>query len=120
MYSSVLLHSLCCAVITISITFLSPQTETLYQPLNSPFSHLQPLVTSNHLHIYEVKVKVKVTQSCPTLCNPMNYLRPHELCSPWNSPGQNTGVGSLSLLQGIFPTRDRTQVSNIAGRFFTS
>ena len=23
--------------------------------------------------------------------------------SPWNSPGQNTGVGSLSLLQGIFP-----------------
>ena len=30
-------------------------------------------------------------------------LRPHGLCSPWNSPGQNTGVGSLSLLQGIFP-----------------
>ena len=24
---------------------------------------------------------------------------------PWNSPGQNTGVGSLSLLQGIFPTQ---------------
>ena len=24
------------------------------------------------------------------------------LCSPWNSPGQNTGVGNLSLLQGIF------------------
>ena len=28
-------------------------------------------------------------------------LRPHGLYSPWNSPGQNTGVGSLSLLQGI-------------------
>ena len=25
--------------------------------------------------------------------------------SPWNSPGQNTGVGSLSLLQGVFPTQ---------------
>ena len=25
--------------------------------------------------------------------------------SPWNSPGQNTGVGSLFLLQGIFPTQ---------------
>ena len=25
--------------------------------------------------------------------------------SPWNSPGQNTGVGSLSLLQGIFPAQ---------------
>ena len=32
-----------------------------------------------------------------------NSLQPHELYSPWNSPGQNTGVGSLSLLQGIFP-----------------
>ena len=32
-------------------------------------------------------------------------LRPHGLYSPWNSPGQNTGVGSLSFLQGIFPTQ---------------
>ena len=32
-------------------------------------------------------------------------LRPHGLYSLWNSPGQNTGVGSLSLLQGIFPTQ---------------
>ena len=30
---------------------------------------------------------------------------PHGLYSPWNSPGQNTGVGSHSLLQGIFPTQ---------------
>ena len=32
-------------------------------------------------------------------------LRPRGLYiySPWNSPGQNTGVGSCSLLQGIFP-----------------
>ena len=29
----------------------------------------------------------------------------HGLYSPWNSPGQNTGVGSLSLHQGIFPTQ---------------
>ena len=40
--------------------------------------------------------KVKVTQSCLTLW-------PCGLYSPWNSPSQNTGVGSLSLLQGIFP-----------------
>ena len=33
-------------------------------------------------------------------------LRPNGLCSPWNSPGQNTGVGSRSLLQGIFPTQE--------------
>ena len=32
-------------------------------------------------------------------------LQPHGLYSPWNCPGQNTGVGSLSFLQGIFPTQ---------------
>ena len=36
--------------------------------------------------------------------------------SPWNSPGQNSGVGSLSLLQGILPT----QGSRTAGGFFPS
>ena len=45
-------------------------------------------------------VKVKVPQLCLTLCDPMSRLY-----SPWNSPGHNTGVGSLSLLQGIFPTQ---------------
>ena len=34
-----------------------------------------------------------------------NFLELHVLCGLWNSPGQNTGVGSLSLLQGIFPTQ---------------
>ena len=33
-------------------------------------------------------------------------LRPHGLYSPWNSPGQNTGVGSHSLIQGILPTQE--------------
>ena len=86
--------------------------------------------------------------------------RPHGLYNSWTSPGQNTGVGSLSLLQGIFLThgsnpglpicrwilyqlshngrprvlewvaypfssrssqpKDRTQVSHIADRLFTS
>ena len=32
-------------------------------------------------------------------------LWPHGLYSPWNFPGQNTRVGSCSLLQGIFPTQ---------------
>ena len=42
-------------------------------------------------------MKVKLTQLCLTLCDLMDL---HNLR---NSPGQNTGVGSLSLLQGIFP-----------------
>ena len=32
-------------------------------------------------------------------------LQPHGLYSPWDSLGHNTRVGSLSLLQGIFPTQ---------------
>ena len=43
---------------------------------------------------------VTVTQSCLALCGPMDLDS-----SPWNSPGQDAGVGSLSLLQGIFPTQ---------------
>ena len=34
-----------------------------------------------------------------------NSLWSHKLYSPCNSPGQNTGVSSYSLLQGIFPTQ---------------
>ena len=38
-----------------------------------------------------------------------NTLRPHGLYSPCNSPGQNTGVGNCSLLQGIFQTQGSNQ-----------
>ena len=51
--------------------------------------------------------------SCPTLCNPMNYI-------VLNSPDQNTGVGSLSLLQRTFPTQELNWGLRIAGSFFTS
>ena len=37
-------------------------------------------------------------------CKPLSHV---QLYSPWNSPGQNTGVGSLSLLRGIFATPGR-------------
>ena len=36
-------------------------------------------------------------------------LYPTSLLCPWNSPGKNTGVGSYSLLQGIFPTQESNQ-----------
>ena len=45
-----------------------------------------------------------VTQSCPTLCNPMNYS-PTGSSVHGDSPGKNTGVGCHALLQGIFPTQ---------------
>ena len=103
------------------------------------------------LQCTKVKSQSKVTQSCLTVSDPMDYslpgfsihgilqarvlewgaiafsetsprdtnfkseseshsvmsdsLQPHGLYSPWNFPDQNTGVGSPSLLQGIFPTQ---------------
>ena len=41
------------------------------------------------------------SESCWALSN---SLQPHGLYTPWNSPSQITGVGSCSILQGIFPT----------------
>ena len=55
------------------------------------------------------KAQVAIAQSWPGCRESRsvvsNSLGPHGLYSPWNSPGQNTGVGSRSLLQGIFPTQ---------------
>ena len=71
-------------------------------------------------HLSTGKRAVKERGESESLSVMSDSLQPHGLYSPWNSPDKNTGVGSLSLLQGIFPTRDRTQVPRIAGRFFTS
>ena len=61
-------------------------------------------------------MKVKVAQSCPILCDSMDC--------PWNSPGQNTRVCSLSLLQGIFPTQGSNPfplcLPALPGGFFTT
>ena len=42
------------------------------------------------------------SESCSVM---FDSLRSYSLYSPWTSPSQNTGVGSLFLLQGIFPTQ---------------
>ena len=47
-------------------------------------------------------IQAKESESCSVVSN---SLQPYGLYSPGNSPSQNPGVGSLSLLQGIFPTQ---------------
>ena len=64
-------------------------------------NHVWPLLV-NHATLWTVARQAPL----PFLC-------------PWNSPGKNTGVGSHSLLQGSSWPRDQTQVSHIAGGFFT-
>ena len=52
--------------------------------------------------LFKVVVNEWVSESRSVMSN---SLRPHGLYRPWHFLGQNTGVGSLSLLQGIFPTQ---------------
>ena len=49
-------------------------------------------------------IRAQSLQSCPTLCDPMDYSLPGS-CVHGDSPGKNTGVGCHALLQGIFPTQ---------------
>ena len=57
---------------------------------------------SRHLWLIPV-----VTESCSVVSDSLQPrgLWPARLLCPWNSPGRSTSVGSLSLLQGIFPTQ---------------
>ena len=57
----------------------------------------RPLPADTLILDFQTPVKVKVAQSCPTLCNPMDYN------SSWNSPGQNTGVGKPFPPPGDLP-----------------
>ena len=55
----------------------------------------------DHPFLYFLFLKRKKV-SCSVMSDSLQH---HGLYSPWNSLGQNTGVGRLSLFQGIFPTQ---------------
>ena len=91
------------------------------------WNHLLSCLYSSFPHLIFISVYIKlkccavlcwVTQSCMTLCNPMD-------CSPSGSSvyrnylGRSIGVGCHALLQGSSQPRVQTQVSSIAGGFFT-
>ena len=106
-----------------SLANISPRMAQKFQNSNSKAQRKHEL-TYSHYRCYIVKLKtavlinrwwfkilketmlqilaVKWSESHSVLSN---SLRPHGLYSPWNSPGWNTGVGSLSLFQEIFPTQ---------------
>ena len=105
----------------------TPWTSACQPPLSQQYGTGLPFLFPGDLLILGIELKFPV---CPALacrffyhwatkeallintlgesesCSVMSdSLWPHGLYSPWNSPGQNSGVGSLSLLQGMFPTQ---------------
>ena len=61
------------------------------------YIHIPPF-----LYLFICFFQLKWNESCSVVSS---CLPPCGLYSPWNSPDQNTVVGSLSLFQGIFPTQ---------------
>ena len=78
--------------------------STLFQIFSMVSAYLSEACLRKTLHyVSNLNFLLKfIGESCSVISN---SLWPHGLYSPWNSPGQNTGVGSLSLLWGIFPTQ---------------
>ena len=58
-----------------------------------------------YLALLSERKESEVTQSCPTLCSPMD-CSPTRLLCPWDFPGKHTGVGCHFLLQEIFLTQE--------------
>ena len=123
--------------------FVTPWTVAYQVPPSMGFSRQEYWSGVPFPFLLKSAVKVLVTPSCLTHCDPMDCslpgssvhgifqaivlewiaisfsktfeseshsvvtdsLQPHGLYGPWNFPGQNTGVGSHSLLPGIFPAQ---------------
>ena len=74
-------------------------SRSIYEKTSPESGQRGNLPQQNKAHKWQSERKVKVNSVVS------DSLQPHGLYSPWNSPGQNTGVGSLALLQGSFPTQ---------------
>ena len=73
-----------------------------------------PITTITNYHKLIGSKQVKVAQSCPTLCDPMDYTA-HGILQ-----ARILEWAAFPFSRGSSQTRDRTHISSIAGRFFTS
>ena len=85
------------------------EVQLIYNVLSFKLKHYNVLVSS--MKVNSFTYFNRESKSCSVMSD---SWQPHGLYSPWNSPGQNIGVHSHSLLQGIEP-----RSTHIAGGFFT-
>ena len=88
-----------------------PHPSPLRFPCSAPLRSNGFFLDSVSFHL---PVKVKVTQSCPTLCNPKDYTA-HAIIQ-----ARILEWVAAPFSRGSSQPRDQTQVSHIAGIFFTS
>ena len=99
-----LLSSLCFSFWKPSLSALSTVFSHLPLYYSCIFSYTFFIPTSFIIISPLLCVLCVVTQSCPTLCNPMDCSLPGPSVHG-DSPGKNTGWGCHAFLQGIFPTQ---------------
>ena len=85
---------------------MSATQETRVQCLGWVDPLEKGMATHPSIHAWEIPWTEEPSESRSVISD---SFRPHGLYSPWDSPGQNPGVGSLSLLQRIFLTQESNQ-----------
>ena len=103
--------------------FATPWTIAYQSPPSMEFSRQKywsglPFPSRGDLPDPGIEPRSPTLQADALPCEPPG--KPHGLSSPWNSPGQNMEWVAFPFSRGSSQPRDRTQVSCIAGGFFTS
>ena len=94
-----------------------PSSKGIFQTRGSNPRFLWLLHCRQILYHWATGEAQSESESCSVLSDSLQH---HGLYSPWNSPGQHTGMVALLFSRGSSQPRDWTQVSRVAGRFFTS
>ena len=108
-------------VLWVTLSLVNVFLFTTSYKRHTGFCHLQPRTlawNTKHLSHSTQKSESEVAQLCLTLCNPMNCNPPHSSVHGILQARIPEWV-AISFSRGSSPPRDRTQVSCIAGRFFT-
>ena len=99
---------------SLSCMVTSAEKSSLITQFPQPIFSRVTVTMGSHLFI----CLCLVVHSCPTLCDPMDCSVPGSSVHG-DSPVKNTGVGCHALLRGSSESSDWTQISHIAGGFFT-
>ena len=100
------------------ITVLKNWTVTNYNAIQLSIFNEREKTETQTYHAWQMEVYAVVTQECPTLWDPMDCSPPGSLVH-WIVQARILEWVAIPFSRGSSRTRDRTQVSHTAGRFFT-